>query len=355
MSSALIDQGLPQILNKLGNMTSLRDTYLVEQSLLRTLCPLLGVLSMSLYRVDDKGDVLRALHNSRQISVVEDTRRVIDKIEEVTNDPDLPSHLRNIFTDVALLGKACSRVLGSELVICYPVYGKGLLQAYLVFQRDHDVTPAEDAIVQGVREVFTNYFDLLESSQRDQLTGLFNRYSLENNLDRIWNLLSHRASDGGTDDSRRSSTAETYWLGLVDVDHFKKINDNYGHIIGDEILIMVARLLESCLRGSDLIYRYGGEEFVVIVAGNNDQAAMSVFERARQRIESFDFPRVGRVTLSCGFSRADPRYLPKEVLHRADSSLYAAKSGGRNRTCFYDDLIREGVLKEAETGTIDLF
>jgi diguanylate cyclase (GGDEF)-like protein len=356
MSNPLVDTGLPSLLSKLGKMTAIRDTYLVEQSLLRTLGPLLGVLETSLYRVDGNGLPIRTLHHSRSAVTENDgVLRVAEHIEEIANDQDISDTLQDLFESVRLLGKPCSRKIENDLLICYPLHGGNELLGYFVFERDREATPVEDSMIHGVLEVFTNYYALLDTSQRDRLTGLLNRYSLEINLDRLWNLLSARLHDSNNGNTRRANAPETYWLGVLDIDHFKNINDTYGHIIGDEVLIMVTRLLESALRNSDLLYRYGGEEFVAIIAANDLESATHVFERARKKVEQFQFPQVGHVTISGGFSSADPGVMPQEVLHRADSSLYAAKNAGRNRVYHYDTLVKEGVLKEAASGSIDLF
>lgn len=87
MNEQRSDSGLPSLLKKLGAMTAIRDTFLVEQSLLRTLGPLLGILETSFYRVDDNANVLRAVHNSRKVVEEFGTKRIVDNIEEVTNEP----------------------------------------------------------------------------------------------------------------------------------------------------------------------------------------------------------------------------------------------------------------------------
>lgn len=356
MTNQLTEPALPSVLSKLGSMTAIRDTYLVEQSLLRTLGPLLGVLETSLYRVDDNGVILRALHHSRTMVAEENgVQRVAERIEEIANDQNISSTMRELLDNVRLLGKPYKRKIEGNLLICYPLRGGNKLCGFVVFQRDRDITAVEDAIVHGVLEVFTNFYELLDTSQRDQLTGLLNRYSLETNLARLWNLLSARIHNSENENSRRNHTPKTYWLGVLDIDHFKSVNDTYGHIIGDEVLIMVTRLLESSIRKSDLLYRYGGEEFIAIIAANDLKSATLTFERARKKIELFQFPQVGHVTISGGFSGADPSVLPQEVIHRADSSLYAAKNAGRNRIYHYDTLIKEGILKEVTSGSIDLF
>ena len=348
--------GLPGVLKTLGSMTAIRDTYLVEQSLLRTLGPILGVLETSLYRVDDGGTILRYLNHRRtSVQTEEGIHRVVERIEEVTNDRDISKEIHELLENVRMLEKPCSRKAGDELVICYPLRGGHELRGYFVFRRDREVTPVEEAIISGILEVFSNYYALLDTSQRDQLTGLFNRYSLEVNLDRLWNLLLLRMREATADHDEHRHPPHTYWLGVLDVDHFKAINDNYGHVIGDEVLIMVARLLEKSFRQSDLLYRFGGEEFVAIIAADDFEAASHAFERARKAIEQFSFPQVGHITISGGFSGADYSVLPQEVINRADAALYAAKDAGRNIVFHYETLVREGVLKETQTGSIDLF
>jgi len=356
MNQARSNAGLPGVLKQLGKMTAIRDTYLVEKSLLRTLGPLLGVTCTSLYRIDALGHVVRSLHHSRVVAADEaGVQRVTENVEEVSSEGDLPETVRDIFENVRLLDKPSSRVEDGEHLICYPMHGGNELCGYFLLRRELEISPVEDGIVRGVLEVFTNFYDLLDTSQRDRLTGLLNRYSLELNLDRLWNLLYTRSHVQPGPESRRDEPSQRYWLAVLDVDHFKQINDTHGHVIGDEVLIVVTRLLEAAFRRSDLLYRYGGEEFIVIIAANDLDAAMLIFERARRKIENFNFPRVGQVTISGGFSGADPVVLPQEVINRADSALYEAKRAGRNRVFHYETLVKQGVLKEISSGSVDLF
>lgn len=356
MTDSQHDPALPSVINKLGRMTAIRDTYLVEQSLLRTLGPLLGVLETSLYRVDDSGSIVRALHYSRRATMGSDgSSSVLEQMEETAHDQDVSLELRALLNQIDLLGKSCRSKRDTDLLIGYPMKSGKVLCGYFVFTRDRDVTSVEDSIIHGVLEVFGNYYSLLDTSQRDQLTGLLNRYSLELNLDRLWHLLTTRIGDDASVGAPRNQTPQQYWIGVLDVDHFKKINDTFGHSMGDEVLIMVTRLLERALRRSDLLYRYGGEEFIAIIAANDVVSARLAFERARQSIEQFQFPQVGSVTISGGFCGADPSVLPREIINRADSALYQAKRDGRNQFHYYDTLVEQGVLRQAPTGTIDLF
>lgn len=348
----------PSVLKQLGEMTACRDMHLVEQSLLRTLGPLLGVKRTSLYRVDEQGEVLRALHHTRDAAIVGgELQRTSDHIEELSSAIELDPAVDALLGTLRLLDRSCTRPQQDGFLIGYPLHGADHLCGYFVFERDHEVTPTEHAVILGVLEVFSNYYALLDASQRDRLTGLLNRYSLELNLNRMWDVLAQRLRHG-TDraqPNRRGGRVQSYWLGVLDIDHFKQVNDTHGHIIGDEILLLTARLLEGAFRRSDLLYRYGGEEFIVIVAAHDVATATQIFERARQAVAHFIFPQVGRLSISGGFSMAEPTVLPQTIINRADRALYEAKADGRNRIYFYDELIRTGRLEEVRSGTIDLF
>jgi len=155
----------------------------------------------------------------------------------------------------------------------------------------------------------------------DALTGLLNRRALERNaLDRV---------------ERR----ERFGVLFIDGDRFKLINDNFGHLVGDRVLILIADMLRAGLRPGDAVGRYGGEEFVALVAGAGPEAARLVAERLRRSIESLEPPVPGpsRITVSIGTAVFDARGSDdvQAVFRRADMALYAAKRGGRNRVVMH--------------------
>lgn len=163
----------------------------------------------------------------------------------------------------------------------------------------------------------------LEMAITDGLTGLHNRRYMENHI----NTLVHDAGARG----------KALSVLMLDIDYFKSINDNYGHQAGDDVLREFARRLRKSVRGIDLVCRYGGEEFVVIMPETNTALAYTVAERIRERIASMPFAITGRtreipVTISIGITTlgAD-RQTPESLLDHADQALYAAKRGGRNR------------------------
>jgi len=109
--------------------------------------------------------------------------------------------------------------------------------------------------------------------------------------------------------------------------------------------MIVARILKSTFRSSDLVYRFGGEEFVVIVYVDNEQEAEMTFERLRRTIENHAFPQVGKITISIGVTRIENSSLPIELLGHADQALYYAKHHGRNQVCFYEKLLARKELQ----------
>jgi diguanylate cyclase (GGDEF)-like protein len=116
-------------------------------------------------------------------------------------------------------------------------------------------------------------------------------------------------------------------------------------LYGDEVLILIANILRQSFRTQDKVFRFGGEEFVVLLRSSTRDAAYKIFERFRCNVEGYDFPQVGRVTVSVGFVSIDQNETPVVILGHADQALYYAKENGRNRACNYEELITAGSLK----------
>ena len=166
---------------------------------------------------------------------------------------------------------------------------------------------------------------LCDLSSRDALTGLANRRQFELALDR--------------EADRTARSGEAALLLLFDVDHFKQVNDRYGHAAGDLVLQSVARSLQLCVRPMDTVARYGGEEFAVVLPSCQPAFGLQVAERIRLTVEmqvvNISPSLALSVTLSAGGAFAPPwvRSSPRLWIERADVQLYRAKAEGRNRTC----------------------
>ena len=121
---------------------------------------------------------------------------------------------------------------------------------------------------------------------------------------------------------------------MLDVDHFKRINDTHGHLVGDRVLQAVAKQLQDTLRKDDYLARFGGEEFVLLMMASGLAAARTSCDRLRKCVEELRIDELGpqRVTVSIGGSFYRPQDTPGSLLERADNAMYRAKTNGRNRT-----------------------
>ncbi|MCO4769714.1 MAG: GGDEF domain-containing protein [Deltaproteobacteria bacterium] len=153
----------------------------------------------------------------------------------------------------------------------------------------------------------------------DALTGALNRRGL---VEQLW-IEAERSTDR---DCRLA-------LIFVDLDHFKRVNDRWGHPAGDRVLAAFADLLTKLVRTSDVVGRWGGEEFVVLMRRPTTGEALFMADRLRRSVEDQVFPVVGSLTASFGVAELGPGETVSEVIDAADEALYRAKAGGRNRTC----------------------
>jgi two-component system cell cycle response regulator len=188
-------------------------------------------------------------------------------------------------------------------------------------------------------------FSMLERSAfLDDLTGLANRRLLDEHLRREW------------DACRRRGTPLA--VIIIDLDHFKAINDTYGHAAGDEVLCQAARLLAQSVRSSDVVGRYGGEEFVVIAPDCGLEAAAALAARFRADLAHRAISGSGcviAVTASAGVAASDgAQDSPAELLGRADKALYQAKRSGRDAIWVHDSA-RDGPVAAVGSGVLPVF
>lgn len=186
-------------------------------------------------------------------------------------------------------------------------------------------------------KIYCNFLNLLDYGERDTLTGLLNRKSFEDTFFKETQRFSQFPGLRAVPDNRVQGP-RGLWIGLVDIDFFKKVNDNFGHLIGDEVLLLVANIIRTSFRPEDRVYRFGGEEFVVLLMAQEESQAEAAFERLRHAVESFTFPQVGRVTVSIGFSVVCEGDTPSEAFDRADQAVYRAKKQGRNQVCMQEKM-----------------
>ncbi|MBF9014225.1 MULTISPECIES: GGDEF domain-containing protein [unclassified Oceanispirochaeta] len=161
-------------------------------------------------------------------------------------------------------------------------------------------------------------YEMLETeSVTDPLTGLYNRRYLKEEIQKEL--------------SRSERSGIRFCILMIDIDHFKKINDNYGHITGDDVLKELSTILRNSVRISDKVFRYGGEEFIVLLPETVAIDAKILGERIREKIENFSFSGVRKkVTISAGIAQTSVDCTQELLIQKADKRLYMAKEGGRN-------------------------
>ncbi|MEQ9394104.1 GGDEF domain-containing protein [Haliea sp.] len=211
----------------------------------------------------------------------------------------------------------------------------------------------------AIKRIYFNFRDFMDASQRDPLTGLLNRRYFDDCIHRALETIEDEKTRAETEAQRRATDTRPprHWLAILDIDHFKKFNDSYGHLYGDEILLLFSRIMEQTFRESDLLFRFGGEEFVVITENANPEEAMAALERFRRAVQDYPFPQGEQVTVSCGAIEAVGNLSATSLLGKADEALYYAKNHGRNRTVMYEQLLASGetTAATATAGDIELF
>jgi len=238
----------------------------------------------------------------------------------------------------------------------FPIDTQASVCSLLEVESDEAVSADAEALIDSVLHLYENLQGLLDYGERDSLTELLNRKTFDGAF-----LRAAQTQDISQDldhpDRRNVQTPGTYWLAVIDIDHFKNVNDNFGHLIGDEVLLLLARQMRANFRFHDQLYRFGGEEFVVLMRCADHADAVAALERFRRQIEQHAFPQVGRITISIGFAPLRDNDTPSGAFDRADKAVYHAKSHGRNQTCSFTALVASGDLIDTSDGAeeVDFF
>ncbi|NQZ32459.1 MAG: GGDEF domain-containing protein [Oceanospirillaceae bacterium] len=162
--------------------------------------------------------------------------------------------------------------------------------------------------------------ELLRQSISDPLTHCYNRRHLDTTLEQTTHLYQR--------------TQDAVSILLIDIDHFKQINDQLGHLVGDDILRQMVKTIQEHRRASDMLFRYGGEEFILLLPEANHKHAMLIAEKTRKFISDIQLPTKHQgLTVSIGVSEFTPSMSADDWIKQADVALYKAKNSGRNKVC----------------------
>ncbi len=260
---------------------------------------------------------------------------VLKEVINILNKPFPIEEGIKDYPDVSKLHKNFSTETQDGLLqSTFPVYNDSALERVLVIESEF-LSEKDWATVLFALNIYSNILTIIDDKDRDRLTGLLNRYTFDNQVSKIIEFSQKQTLID------RGECKKTSWLAILDIDLFKQVNDKYGHLTGDEVLFQFSKLMEQSFRYTDILFRYGGEEFVVILNGCSRDGACKGLERFRKTVESYLFPKVGKVTVSIGFIQLFSDNAPGVLIEEADKALYHAKKSGRNRIVSYLDLLEE--------------
>jgi diguanylate cyclase (GGDEF)-like protein len=340
---------MSQLADHLAHLTGHRDRDVLDTTLAAAIRDLLRPRCVSIHRCvgreDDRRWLTRARLQSGDVAAQADPLWVdLDGLPRLEDYPHRAAALRQD-APIVTIGEQVTTVFA--LVTDREVVGVVEVDTIVALSPEHL------RLVGSILRIYRNFQELLDYSERDTLTGLLNRKTFDESF---YKLSAVALPSQATGDRRCEPASTRHFIGVIDIDHFKRVNDTFGHLIGDEVLLLLSRLMRSSFRFHDRLYRFGGEEFSVVMRCAGEADAAQAFERLRASVQTYAFPQVGGVTVSIGYTEVQARDTPSAAFERADTALYWAKQHGRNRVCSHAELLRSGEASEdRRSGDVELF
>ncbi|WP_457422401.1 GGDEF domain-containing protein [Roseateles sp. P5_E7] len=336
---------MSQVVDHLAELTGFRDRDVMDVTLVMALRDLLEPESAAIYRAVGEPGQERWLTRAHL--------RAGDAV--ATADPlwakpaTLPLVATHPLRLEAMRTRSVTQVAqGGQWLYLFPIATERDVIGVIEILSTRRLGTGAQRMVSSVLRIYHNFQGLLDYSERDTLTGLLNRKTFDESFLKVLSDLPARPVAGHeTEDRRHEAATPHYVLGVIDIDHFKTVNDRFGHLIGDEVLLLLSRLMRGSFRFHDMLYRFGGEEFVVLMRCDEEIHAGEAFERLRLNTERYAFPQVGHITVSIGFTEVRNSDGPATAFERADKAVYHAKGHGRNQVHNYAALVASGVIQEA--------
>jgi len=351
---------MSDLVGQLADLTALRDRASLDTALVTTLHDLLQPQRITIVRRVGSAGNERWLTSADLVDGVSQTHAAdawID-LEQLPAADKFPLRQQVLDQKHPIVASAAGQTNAFALI------GATGAAAVLELCCVRILSPEQVRLIDGVLRLYQNFQNLLDYGERDALTELLNRKTFDNAFLKATVAQLPAPTSRAADDRRGSAAYEaqavpsaSYWLAMLDIDHFKRVNDTFGHLIGDEVLLLLARLMRQTFRIHDQLYRFGGEEFVVLMRCPHTEQAHSALERLRQATENYRFSQVGHITVSIGFTQVRHGDSPSNAIERADKAVYYAKEHGRNQVCGFEELLAQGKLESApeNVGDIELF
>jgi diguanylate cyclase (GGDEF)-like protein len=337
-----------ELIESFAGTTSHRDRDQIDLSVARMLHDFVDAQQVVVYRLMDDGTTRRV---QRRLLIDRDGHEFGPQVRPLNELPRLLDTTHwyecDMTRDPVHYGAGAGPA--GSIGTVFPLLGEhgavGLIEIELEPGRA-SLCPRDVRLIGGVLRLLGNHLAILDYGQRDTLTGLLNRRTFDQSFDKILERIQSQ--------SREPTGSLPGWFAVVDIDRFKSINDRFGHLFGDDVLLLMARMMRQTFRGSDQLFRFGGEEFVIVLEAAQPTNAEAALERFRRRIAEHEFPQVGRVTVSIGYTQIGPSDPAVTCFDRADAALYYAKEHGRNQVRCYENLIASGLIEKREESTADV-
>jgi diguanylate cyclase (GGDEF)-like protein len=344
---------MSELVDHLAELTGFRDRDILDVTLVGALRDLLQPRVVTIYRCVGEAGNERWITRARlgESDAVATADPVWADVETLPPLNLYPERLQ------AMKGQAMVvTVPGRHSLSLFPVSTDREVVGVMEIETAEPLSDEKRRLVGSILRIYRNFQALLDYSERDTLTGLLNRKTFDESFLKATSEQSGASTPLAPDGRRHEANPHRHWLGVIDIDHFKSVNDNFGHLIGDEVLLLLSRLMRSSFRFHDRLYRFGGEEFVVLMRCASEQDAALALERMRSNTAGYPFPQVGTITISIGFTEVKPGDTPSGAFERADKAVYFAKTHGRNQVQSHAELIARGDLEdESKTGDVELF
>ncbi len=328
-----------EILDSVIEITKQRDTDSLEYSFVVTLAELISVDNISILRVADD--------NTHQYLDYILSLKITEKSHFEWLEVGLHLEKNETMYQCIAQQRNLTQVIDDHYYYYFPIVNDAQMFALVTINSTSDLTP-NMTLITGFLKIYQNYLVLLRENELDKLTGLLNRKTFDSKLERLLTTQYAKIESNKPD--------ESCWLVMIDIDHFKLVNDTYGHICGDEVLLVLSQKMKAFFGTNNLLFRFGGEEFVVVLEPMNLKRASQTLEEFRRHIASYSFPLVKQLTISMGFEKLTICDHSLTVLGHVDKALYYAKENGRNCVYHYQALITLGELSAiVDDSTAEIF
>ncbi|PLY07377.1 MAG: diguanylate cyclase [Arcobacter sp.] len=252
------------------------------------------------------------------IAVVKEDKILLNILQKTVNNITNEMH-REIFTKWIPI----KYQKGIDYKLVWQISFAAIFLIILIVYWNRKIIQANNLLKEAKKDIEEKNKELQKLSITDKLTNLYNRRK----LDELLQSEIHRCERFN----------HTFGLAILDIDHFKKVNDTFGHQVGDKVLIEIANILKTNIRKTDFVGRFGGEEFLIICPESDKDGVYKLIENIRKDIANYDFKDVGKISASFGIALLKEKDSIESLLKRADEALYLAKNSGRNRVVVSDN------------------